>query len=139
MYPDCPVSLPSLLGNGYCNGGVYNTEACGFDHGDCVEDTIANLSVKGCSVPLPELLGDGKCQGGPYNTEACDYDGGDCIKFNEEYPDCDIEFPELLGNGWCSGGQYDTEACGYDGGDCIDPVPTWNPHPNGVAALQNFG
>ena len=28
-YPDCHVELPSLIGNGYCDGREYNTEACG--------------------------------------------------------------------------------------------------------------
>ena len=31
----CLVENPSHVGNGICDGGNYNTEACGFDGGDC--------------------------------------------------------------------------------------------------------
>ena len=32
----CVVSNPFLIGDGICNGGAYNTEACSFDGGDCL-------------------------------------------------------------------------------------------------------
>jgi hypothetical protein len=36
--PDnCEVSNPDMLGDGHCDGGTYNTEACNFDGGDCCE------------------------------------------------------------------------------------------------------
>ena len=38
-YPDCRVGFPSLVGNGYYNGGDYNTQECGWDGGDCKEVT----------------------------------------------------------------------------------------------------
>lgn len=33
--PACRVPDKSKLGDGLCDGGVYNTEACEHDHGDC--------------------------------------------------------------------------------------------------------
>ena len=36
-YPDCEASLPSRIGDGDCdNYDSYNSEACGYDGGDCV-------------------------------------------------------------------------------------------------------
>lgn len=32
---DCQVDDYSLLGNGHCDEGLYNTEACLWDGGDC--------------------------------------------------------------------------------------------------------
>jgi hypothetical protein len=33
--PDCHVNVPSYIGDGYCHGEEYDTEACGYDGGDC--------------------------------------------------------------------------------------------------------
>jgi hypothetical protein len=117
-YQNCAVQFPSLLGNGYCNGGIYNTAECNWDGGDCLEQQ-QNFNMTNCSVERPDLLGDSVCHGGEYNTEDCGWDAGDCLVFNANYPDCKVEFPELIGNGWCSGGEYDTEDCKFDGGDCL--------------------
>ena len=35
-YPHCTVTYPALIGNGMCDGGVYNTTECGWDGGDCI-------------------------------------------------------------------------------------------------------
>ena len=34
-YPNCLLDYPQLIGNGRCRGGVYNTESCGWEGGDC--------------------------------------------------------------------------------------------------------
>mmetsp|Transcript_5205 Transcript_5205/g.7952 ORF Transcript_5205/g.7952 Transcript_5205/m.7952 type:complete len:262 (+) Transcript_5205:1787-2572(+) len=118
-YPDCDVEFPTLLGNGYCNGGAYNSQKCGYDDGDCLDKK--ELAESNCNVDRPDLLGDGVCNGRAYNTVECNWDSGDCLVFNAEYPDCNVEFPELIANGWCSGGEYDVEECKWDGGDCVAP------------------
>ena len=40
--PTCQVPDKAKLGDGLCDGGVYNTEACGYDNGDC---TVCNSKV----------------------------------------------------------------------------------------------
>jgi len=111
----CEVEHPSMLGNGYCNGGEYGSAACGYDAGDCQNST----EVLKCPDERTFLINDGNCDGFLNNAQ-CSYDGSDCIAFNEEYPGCDVDFPNLVGNGWCSGGNYNTEACKWDGGDCLE-------------------
>ena len=44
---NCTVSSPSYIGNGFCSGGEYNTEVCGFDGGDCAE---FNEKYQDCDV-----------------------------------------------------------------------------------------
>jgi hypothetical protein len=62
-YPECPVLILTnkmfttlgtentfpALGDGHCDGGVFNTQECGWDDGDCI---ICN-SV----VPDPSKIG----------------------------------------------------------------------------------
>ena len=107
----CDVRHPSLIGNGYCNGGAYNTEACDWDGGDCEE----SYSRK-CPAAETFLLSDGYCHGF-LNTEECGYDGGDCDAFNLSYPNCTVDFPVMIGNDFCDF-SYNTPECGFDGGDC---------------------
>lgn len=130
QYPECAALAAKFglhetmdlerIGDGICDGGVYNTEACGFEGGDC-EDA--------CDVSTHAYyLADGYCQGfSNYNTRECGYDHGDCLEFNAKYPDCHVKLPEKIGDGTCdekfNGGVYFTKECGYDGGDCWKPVP----------------
>ena len=96
----CLAADPTLLGNGYCdsaNNTAYNTEACGWDGGDCCFSTCVsgnyscgnntdNTVVIGfpfcddpsaCIVPDFDAIGDAICN--PVaNTENCGWDGGDC-------------------------------------------------------------
>jgi len=67
--PFCDVLVDTFLGDGYCHGGEYNTEDCGWDHGDC--DECMDL------IDDPSLLGDGECNLENNITE-CNYDAGDC-------------------------------------------------------------
>jgi hypothetical protein len=106
--PDgCDVPNDHYLGDGWCDktewGGNYNTEACGFDGGDCCESTCqGNFCGRfgyECNTALPTV----KPTVAP--------------SFN-----CDVADTTWLGDGWCDkdlwGGDYNTEACGFDGGDC---------------------
>jgi len=63
-----PYCHPARIGDGVCNGGMYNTSKCDFDGGDC----------RGCSVQKPSWIGNEICDGGEYAMEACGFDGGDC-------------------------------------------------------------
>eukprot|EP00979_Chaetoceros_neogracilis_P006008 scaffold1174_cov281-Chaetoceros_neogracile.AAC.39 len=114
-YPNC-IAYPLRIGDGNCDGGYYNTAACGFDGGDC-EDF--NNKYPNCNVAFPWWIGDGNCNGGDYNTAACGFDGGDC----GDYPNCNVDNPSLIGDGNCDGGDYNTTECAFDGGDCTSRGP----------------
>jgi len=122
---ECDVPIPDYIGDGYCDGGAYNTDACGWDGGDCCvctctdddytcgsngyncldPDVPPNCSggVGECNVPIPDWVGDGYCDGPPYNTAACNWDGGDCCPLT------------------CTDGAY---TCGTNGYNCLDPTPS---------------
>ncbi|GFH61931.1 hypothetical protein CTEN210_18407 [Chaetoceros tenuissimus] len=75
-YPDCKYGIdPGKIGNTLCDGGMYNTEECGWDDGDY---TFFNTEFPNCNVVHPYKLGNGVCDPDA-NTEECGYDGGDCI------------------------------------------------------------
>ena len=95
-YPDCIIEYAyrrTWIGNGFCNQ-EYNTEACGWDGGDCLEANAANSPLS------PRAAGDG----------------------DDEYPDCQVQYAhrqKWIGNGYCND-FLNTPECGYDGGDCLD-------------------
>jgi len=148
-YPQCQVKLQGFdfrkIGDGICDGGLYNRYECDFDGGDCVNFQLAyplcsaNEPFKlgngkcdkeyatetcgwdggDCSCDYPEELGNGRCNAMlPYNSEFCKYDGGDCSEHNKLYPGCFVADSSLIGDGNCDGGLYFSEACHHDGGDC---------------------
>ena len=115
-YPGCYFDGMDLswIGDGICDGGLYDREVCGHDGGDCIVQGYPD-----CNVDDPDYIGDDACDGGQYNTEKCGWDGGDCVDFNRQYPNCEVETPYYLGDEDCDGGRYNTEECGWDGGDCL--------------------
>ena len=146
----CIVPNLDLIGNGKCDGDVYNTTACRYDGGDCLptanvdDDDDSNSSNDDdtsfvCNVPDPNLIGDGNCDGDLYNTTACNYDGGDCLlnenisndddsNSSDDYINsvCIVPYLKLIGDGNCDGDVYNTTACNYDGGDCLNIDNTGN-------------
>lgn len=108
QYPDCEVRMSEIhkLGDGMCNGGVYNSFQCNFDGGDCLN---FNMAFPHCKSLNAYEVGDGTCQE-KHNTKECGFDAGDCCLISKD----DI----YLGDGQCHGGKYNTEACAYDQGDC---------------------
>eukprot|EP00750_Incisomonas_marina_P019313 INCI3285.4.p1 GENE.INCI3285.4~~INCI3285.4.p1 ORF type:complete len:1408 (-),score=217.48 INCI3285.4:617-4840(-) len=89
--PDDDVEV-SWIGDGFCDAEELNTEACGWDGGDCCGDTCESLvyqcgsftsfackdpsSNDGCSSP-ESFAGDGYCDVA-FNTHRCSWDAGDC-------------------------------------------------------------
>jgi hypothetical protein len=51
-YPDCKVPQPFLLGNGQCDGMVYNSKECNYDGMDCYIDGYPD-----CFVEDPKRVG----------------------------------------------------------------------------------
>ena len=101
------------------SGGIYATEECGYDGGDCINKTVPADSYPNCSASRTWFIGNGRCDGHGVNSEECGFEGGDCDEFNELYPGCFAYFPEKMNNGICDIRQNTTE-CNYDGFDCIN-------------------
>ena len=156
-YPDC-TAYTYYLGDGGCDGGDYNTRACGWDGGDCCNSTCVGTcssyyfdcrdpaapdAYPDCRASSISFVGDGDCDGGLYNTRGCAWDGGDCCNStcapasyscsddfdcrdtdiydsDEYYPDCTASVKGWLGDGACDGGDYNNAECGWDGGDCCE-------------------
>ena len=110
-YPNCNVEKPCLVGNGVCNGAVYNIEKCGCDGGDCIIPQYPN-----CIANEPSWVGDGTCFS-QYNIAECGWDGGDCIELNFDlhirFPNCTGFYPKWVGDGRGDGDNYNTVECGY--------------------------
>ena len=49
-YSDCRAQHRCYIGDGYCDGGSYNTPECNYDGGDCCEDTCTNSSSNACNL-----------------------------------------------------------------------------------------
>jgi len=89
-----------------------NTEACGFDGGDC-----AGTCAPGC---VEAWRGDKVCDD-ECNTGTCAWDGGDCLR--EGRPVRRARCAWGCPSSWLADGQCDlgcnVTACGYDKGDCV--------------------
>lgn len=123
----CLVPNGDFLGDGRCNGGIYNTAACNWDDGDCI---VCNSKVTSSEF---DRIGDGLCDGDILSIDECNLDGNDCIEFIDNYPDCNVEFPSKVGDGICDPSPYFSEDCEWDGGDCDScAVPDFEKFGNGI-------
>lgn len=98
----CNVGIFTCLGDGRCDGGMYNTEVCEWDGGDCDE---FNKKYPDCIVPFPTSIGDRRCSiKGNHNTKECGWDGLDC--FQSAFPNCAVDNQDWSGDGDCDGHYY---------------------------------
>ena len=107
--PDgCATEYPSYIGDGYCDhiADVLNTADCGWDGGDCCQDT---------------------CESGSYT---CGSIGFQCLDPDSStYAACPAMNSTQYGDGYCDQYTYDLDAhlnsanCQWDGGDCCPS--TW--------------
>jgi len=136
---DCNVQYTSFLGDGFCDGFTYDTEACCRDGGDCNLPVFGDCKVSNTCQVLPSeisMLGDGICDDSyrfNTNTEACCWDGFDCGPPEQEqeqeqfFGECKVSaecsvttsYWSRLGDGYCDDYfPYNSKACCWDGGDC---------------------
>ncbi|KAG5180404.1 peptidase S8/S53 domain-containing protein [Tribonema minus] len=115
-YPDCCLPRPewaAYVGDGRCNEmehgayAVLNTEACGYDGGDCCPWTCDNTK--------------GLCGYFSYN---CVDPAWSCCASSLKLPPSDPTFV-WVGDGYCDS-KFNVQDCGYDLGDCCkaccDPI-----------------
>lgn len=104
--PGCCVSDPSFLGDGACDAyAPYNTAECGYDLGDCCQDSCNSDSSFGCNAKEGDDYG-------PFGFFCLDPRYG---SIDEE--ECNADNREWVGDGGCDP-DYNNAACGWDGGDC---------------------
>ena len=131
MFDNCTVEYPSYLGDAYCDHGAgYNNMGCGWDGGDCCEDTCEreaafyNCGVRGYTCLDPNSTNFMVCAALNVNTTLYDngtnWGNGECDQFNH-----DLEK------------HLNSQICAWDGGDCVDlrPFHTARADAN-VAALK---
>ena len=92
-YPNCDIPNEQIhrIGDGKCDGGIFNSVQCALDGGDCLS---FNIAYPNCDISQPERVGDGVCNE-ELNRVECDYDGTDCCPYADDDP--------LLGDGICHG------------------------------------
>mmetsp|Transcript_3795 Transcript_3795/g.4652 ORF Transcript_3795/g.4652 Transcript_3795/m.4652 type:complete len:275 (+) Transcript_3795:119-943(+) len=140
----CPVAGSPFLGDGYCDGLVFNTEVCGFDAGDCLhlnkkypncdvtkDFTLLELYIKNQEIEASPIIrksiGDGVCENFKlYNVPECGFEDGDCEdcmhKFKGHFDKTDGLF-DTFGDAECHQvSPLNIDICGYDGGDCATVI-----------------
>lgn len=107
----CNVPHPNYIGDAFCDGGEYNTLACGWDGGDCCESTCVNTPYKKCSFTKFNCL----------DPDVIKY-SHDCSEIpTENKTECSI----LYNNGMCMYTNIKIQ-CPYICGECTY-APTLNP------------
>ena len=89
------------IGDGVCNGGIYNSERCNYDGDVC---SVCNRVVDNF-----RRIGDGVCDGGKYNSAT----------FSNGRGDCDEKINQTIEDGQCDKFIVEIKECNFDGGDCV--------------------
>jgi len=109
----CPVMGDDWLGDGICHGGIFNTEICDWDEGDCKEfnDQHPDCPVGDIDYTMNELFSD-------FQQFRTDYILSDELNYYDDYTRT-FYYYGVPSDGVCSGlSPYNIEECGYEGGDC---------------------
>eukprot|EP01041_Mallomonas_annulata_P006560 gene6560-13264_t len=133
-YP-CPVAGSPLIGNGYCNTGIYNTRHCNWDGYDCCPTscTAGRQYPCGSNTHLSDTNGY-QCLS-PINKYYMGYTAAPSKKPRVQGPNtyrpthntCESYKAEFLGDGFCDNEEYNNLACNWDGGDCCPSTCTNGP------------
>ena len=107
----CNVPHPNYIGDAFCDGGEYNTLACGWDGGDCCESTCVDTPYKKCSFAKFNCL----------DPDVIKY-SHDCSEIPTENK---TECSTLYNNGMCMYTNIKIQ-CPYICGECTY-APTLNP------------
>ena len=127
---ECTAPKPHSVGNGVCNhnNGKNNVADCGWDGGDCCEESCLDNP-------------------NPKHVKRCGMRGYHCL--DPAYansptaapgPAQCLAKPKQLGNGICNkNGKNNKAECGWDGGDCCEVSCLSNPNPKKAAKCGNKG
>ena len=127
---ECTAPKPHSVGNGVCNhnNGKNNVADCGWDGGDCCEESCLDNA-------------------NPKHVKRCGMRGYHCL--DPAYansptaapgPAQCLAKPKQLGNGICNkNGKNNKAECGWDGGDCCEVSCLSNPNPKKAAKCGNKG
>ena len=127
---ECAAPKPHSVGNGVCNhnNGKNNVADCGWDGGDCCEESCLDNP-------------------NPKHVKRCGMRGYHCL--DPAYansptaapgPAQCLAKPKQLGNGICNkNGKNNKAECGWDGGDCCEVSCLRNPNPKKAAKCGNKG
>ena len=127
---ECTAPKPHSVGNGVCNhnNGKNNVAVCGWDGGDCCEESCLDNP-------------------NPKHVKRCGMRGYHCL--DPAYansptaapgPAQCLAKPKQLGNGICNkNGKNNKAECGWDGGDCCEVSCLSNPNPKKAAKCGNKG
>jgi len=120
---ECEDKNDAWWGDGYCDDFM-NTEGCGFDGGDCCQESPAPGWDNYCDEC--DCLED--TFGGEPTTEP-------------PMDECEDKNDAWWGDGYCDD-FMNTEGCGFDGGDCCQesPAPGWDNYCDECECLEDtFG
>jgi len=136
-YPDCKSTIPTSVGDGFCDDLLQNgmadnnVKGCDWDGGDCndyndeARKVYPSVYEKYPDCPPHKFYGswinDTLCDY-LFNTEECGWDGGDCEYSNQlflqYFPNCTaVQYWPWYGDGVC-GEILNNPECNFDGGDC---------------------
>jgi len=144
----CAVAGDAKLGNGFCNPGVYNTPACGYDGGDCCSATCTAGLTYACGSNTRLAASGGyqclsissnKATSAPVSvatakpvapkTSSPTSSTASCSSYlQKKYYSWYNYYQAQVGDGSCTE-QTNIPECNYDGGDCCKStcVSKWCP------------
>eukprot|EP00752_Nemacystus_decipiens_P006177 g5574.t1 len=142
-----PADALLEVGDGFCNGGVWNAPQCNYDGGDCCSTTCDPVSLSELASTrttsaldcILDAIGDGYCDF-ENNNEVCAFDGGDCCSgtcFSGAGGDCDEDTFECRdGSEPQSEDAARAQACSSRTMRCVNPAEVEQPLAGACAGVR---